>query len=324
MNTKKTTALPTYPTAADVTARITKEFPQPDRMHNAQKMLRDAARLVTDSDPGDQLAALIREHLDNGTEITPQALADAAKATTAHRDVTYASNRLTSEHKNMSLPVLPTSDQQAGIFTALAEMLDEVVTAVRALPQDTPTDADTALAYGDDGLELYQAIAQLVGTYGAIRKAQAKYHTGSGSALDLSGHFRDATDAETAFLDTRRRVGEQYGAALRDHREKYPNADQAREYFTNTPVSPFGPIRRGYWPEGVTTNTDYARFLIWAAREHDLWVPTPTDLEAQHNVNTELVTISTWITPSTRKHVTKDILGRIRTRTTREIAGIPA
>ena len=80
----------------------------------------------------------------------------------------------------------------------------------------------------------------------------------------------------------------------------------------------------GYWPEGVTTNTDYARFLIWAAREHDLWVPTPTDLEAQHNVNTELVSISTWITPSTRKHVTKDILGRIRTRTTREIAGIPA
>lgn len=302
MSTK--TKAPTFPTAADIRDHIdTVICPQPQRIRDVQRRAHDAIRLLLDQDPGDTLAALVDDIIHRGDTPDPAKLAQAAQDSQRHHDNERARLKLDATHQSMNSLRLhfPTSEQNAETLDYLAGVMDQIADAARALPADTPLNAEDAIAYGDDGIELLNTVRLLVGAYGEVRRAQKKAYGNGHEALDATGHFKDATNAETYWLRSRKATAQQAGDTPR--RDDYPGLVDALTYFQGTPTTPWHPIGKGHYPLNATNNEDYARFILWAARNAELWVPSLADLERQHAKNMELVGLRAWLYPAERRNI---------------------
>lgn len=301
MTTK--TKTPTFPTATEIRDHIDSVIiPEPGRMREVQKLSAKATSLLAQQDPGDTLANLVHDMIHAGATPTPEELANAATDSQRHADIERAQSRLSSTQENMtySRNMYPTGEQHEATLDYLSTVMDRFVKAARAFPKDTPLTADDVISYGNGGIDLYTGIQQLVATYTEIRRAQSKAYGGPSQERDQTGHFKDATNTEATWLSIRKARAQQDGPALQH--SGTPEALAAHAYFEGTPTTPWGPISRGPYPQGVDTNEDKARFILWAANHTELWVPSRAELEQQHKVNTELMNLKAWLFPAERRN----------------------
>lgn len=301
----KTKAL-AFPTAADIREHIdTNISPEIGRIGGTMDAIWQAVNVLAERDTGDTLSTLVWSMITDGTTPTPEQIADAALDSRNH--VTNVRTRETLDilRQNVRDSRLryPTGEQNEETLDYLAGVVDQIADAARALPADTPLNAEDAITYGEDGIELLNTIRVLVGSYGEVRRAQKKAYGGSHEALNPSGHFKDAVNVDAYWLRRRAATAEQHRYGL--ERGDAPGVEQARAYFLGTPRTPWEPIKGGAYPANAANNEDYARFILWAARNAQLWVPTVADLEQQHLKNMELVAINAWLYPADRRNISQ-------------------
>lgn len=304
MSTKTSTKAPTFPAAADIREHIdTNICPQPQRIKDAMDLANRAINTLAQRDTGNPLAGLVTEMIEHGATPTPEQLADAAQDSMRHYELQRVMQNLDTTRQNIrdSRTNYPTGEQNEETLDYLAGVMDQIADAARALPTDTPLNAEDAIAYGDDGIELLNTIRVLVGSYGEVRRAQKKAYGNGHEALDATGHFKNAVNVDAYWLRSRKATAEQHGYGL--ERADAPGVEQARAYFLGTPTTPWHPIGKGHYPLNASNNEDYARFILWAARNTELWVPSLADLEQQHAKNTELVGIRAWLYPEERRNI---------------------
>lgn len=272
--TTTATKIPTSQTITDhIDNVILKEIAEGRRIGIALAQLR--ADVERDNASIPSFAEHVAQAVLDGTDIDPAQLdveADhrARKARNDHKFAALgeASDRLAFSPRHIK------QERAGDILTYLASAMGDLTTHLRDLdPTMMVTDPELAIAGGKDAARRYEATKALVATYSTIRVAQAEAyasitHSGNlGPARERSGMFRDALDAETAWLDQRRRLGR--GNTARTARIRF---------FLEVPVTPYKATRGGHWPEDTNTLTDRARFLHWAATKHELWVPSVDEL----------------------------------------------
>lgn len=318
----KSIKIPAFPTHADVREHIdTVISPEIGRIGAANDAFRKAVDVLVTRDTGNTLAALVTEMIEDGATPTPEQIADAAQDSSRHYEIQRVMQNLDITRQNVRDARMnyPTGQQNAETLDYLSGVMEQIVDAARALPADTPVNAEDAIAFGDQGVELLNTVRLLVGTYGEVRRAQRKAYGNGHEALNMSGHFRDAVNVEAYWLRKRQAQAEQYRGTL--ERGGSPDIDAARTYFQGTPTTPWEPIAKGHHPTNATNNDDHARFILWAARNAELWVPSVAELEQQHKINDEITSVHAWVRPEDRRRTTQaDIDQALATVTNREPA----
>lgn len=302
----KNIKIPAFPTHADVREHIdTVIVPEIGRIGVAMDLAKRAINTLAQRDTGNTLATLVAEMIEDGATPTPEQLADAAQDSSRHYEIQRVMQNLDITRQNIrdSRTLYPTGQQNEQTLDYLSGVMDQIAAAARALPADTPLNAEDAITYGDQGVELLNTVQLLVGTYGEVRRAQRKAYGNGHEALNMSGHLRDAVNVEAYWLRKRQAEAEQYRGTL--ERGGSANTEGARAYFQGTPTTPWEPIAKGHDPTNATNNDDYARFILWAARNTELWVPPVADLEQQHKINDEITSVHAWVRPEDRRRTTQ-------------------
>lgn len=324
-----TTTIPTYPTPSDIAREVENISPERTRYRAIWQAATDALNQIdTTANPLDTLTT---HALETGTIPTAEQMRDAAHtALTEDRDLQYVAGQLeTIRRRYVTAPTDATTEQAARILTYLGtDALPAVLAAVAALPKGTPLTADDALDH-DEGPALLRTARSLLGSYDAIRAQQrravqkiaASAVTGTDWTVMVthSGTYRDATDHDPYWLDKRRTTGQQYKTGIEQAQEQGQDAGAA-EYFLDVPDTTWPTIgSRSTWPEKFGDDETRARWLIRAAHQLKLWVPSFDQLVSEHKRNSERVSLTSWLNTSTRRVTNIDKWGR---RVTRELATV--
>ncbi|MFD4007866.1 hypothetical protein ACFWQK_09070 [Brachybacterium paraconglomeratum] len=313
----KTIKIPAFPTRQNIIDHINTVIrPEPGQMRALQPLLLEAGRSILADSPADPLDNLVNAMIHDGATPTVKDFADATLAAEQHATAMRAVARLDDARLriNMTINNYPTSEQNGLILEYLSTVLDQIVATARALPDNAPTTADEAIVYGTQGVELLNTMRQLVATYTEVRTQQRKASQIPHNDYNASGHFKDATNSETHWLQARLANAEKHRVQF--DRQHLPGLADARTYFEGAPSTPWSPIRAGAYPSNAKNTEDQARFILWVARNTEPWVPSDSDLAEQHLANSELVRLSTWIQPESRRHVSdtdvRDALASVR------------
>lgn len=298
------TKIPAFPTRQDIIDHINNVIrPEPGQMRAVQPLLLEAGRSILADSPVDPLDSLVNATIHDGANPTAKDFADAALDAERYATAMRAVARLDDARLrvNMTINNYPTSEQNGLILEYLSTVLDQIVATARALPDNAPVTADEAIAYGDRGVELLNTVRQVVAAYTEVRTQQRKASQIPHDDFNASGHFKDATNSETHWLQERRAKADKHRVQF--DRQHLPGLREARAYFEGAPSTPWTPIRGGAYPSNVKTAEDQARFILWAARNTEPWVPSDSDLAEQHLANSELMRLRTWIQPESRSRV---------------------
>lgn len=324
-----TTKIPAFPTPSDIATEVENIAPERTRYRAIWQAATDALSQLDAADsPLDSLAS---QAVETGNIPTAEQMRDAAHATLSEdRDRTYVIGQLeTIRRRYTTAPTEANTEQAARILDYLAtDALPAVQTAVQALPKGTPLTADDALDL-DDGPTLLRTARTLVATYDAIRGQQrrAVQKIAASAVTDTdwtvmvthSGTARNATDWDPHWLDKRRTIGQQYKAGIEQAHDQGEDRG-AHDYFLNVPDTKWPALEtRATWPANHSDDEQRARWLIRAARDLELWVPSFEELTAEHTANSARVTLSHWLHTTTRRVTGYDRFGR---RVTRELATI--
>ncbi|MCT2262471.1 hypothetical protein M3F59_12745 [Brachybacterium muris] len=325
------TTIPTFPSSADITRQIENIAPTRARYQAIWQAFGAALDLAPA--PESSLDALAAHAAETGEIPSPETLREAAHAALAtDRDAAFIRNALDSvQRRYQTLPAKATTDQAHQILKYLGnEALPAVIKAVKALPAGAPLTAEDALDHEDP--TLYRTARTLVAAYDAIRSQQRTFtkliadssvtSTSWSTMLAHSGTAKNATEWDPYWLDIRRAQGQRYGAGLEQRAEHGNDDNHALEYFTKIPSTswPATP-ERSTWPEN-TDDEQRARWLIRAARDLDLWVPSWRELTEAHAENAERTSVSAWVAPIRQRSTRIDYFGRKHVTETEVIAGV--
>lgn len=323
-----TTVIPTFPTAGDISAAVNDLAPARTRYRAIWQAATEALEL--EAGPTSPLDALAVHASQTGEIPTPEEMRDAARATlAADRDQRAIAGALETVRQRYVTAPETGSEEAAAILDYLgATALPAILNAVRALPKGTPLTADDALDH-EDGPTLLRTTRALLAAYDALRgqqraatgKIAASAVTGTDWTIMIahSGTARQATDWDRYWLDQRRATGQQYKAGL-DQAHEQGEDRGARDHFLKVPDSSWPALTTlSTWPVNHDDDEQRARWLIRAARNLELWVPTFDQLTDEHAKNNARVTLSHWLHTTTRRTTSYDQFGR---RVTRELATI--
>lgn len=122
-----------------------------------------------------------------------------------------------------------------------------------------------------------------------LRVATRAGHTAPGyrEALAVSGRFRNAVEVEEFFLDTRRGREDDALAYQRRAMPRLQMSEERLAFFTDVPEPQWSPMTSptAAWPDGA----GHWEYLVWAAHHTEPWVPGHDELEAQHDLNLQVV-----------------------------------